>query len=111
MKSRIQFFLLLLYLAQNEAFQGCDGIMLKPRSLLHPLLESSFQGTISDASTALQCGRTRTKPCGWQKEGLLGDHKEEELIGHRSDSQAVSQGWTGRTGKRHGGQECPAPQL
>lgn len=111
MKSRIQFFLLLLYLAQNEAFQACDGIMLKPRSLLHPLLESSFQGMISDASTALQCGRTRTKPCGWQKEGLLGDHKEEELIGHRSDSQAVAQGWTGRTGKRHGGQECPAPQL
>ena len=110
-KSRILFFLLLLYLAQNEAFQACDGIMLKPRSLLHPLLESFFQGRISDVSRALQYGRTRTKSCGWQKEGLLNDHKEEELIAHRSGSQAVSQGWTGRTGKRHGGRECPAPQL
>lgn len=41
MKSRILFFLLLLYLAQHEALQVCDGIMLNPCSLLHPLLNTS----------------------------------------------------------------------
>lgn len=50
-------------------------------------------------------GGPALNPVGGKKECLLNDHKEGELIADRSDSEAVSQGWTGRTGRRHGGQE------
>lgn len=71
---------------------------------------SSKEGSVMPAQPFSAEG-PKLSSVGGKNNVLLNGHEWEELITRRCDFQAVSQGWVGRTEKKHGGQECPAPQL
>ena len=109
---------------QDTVFPFCSYICLKMElfrhvtvlclshvpSVTHCWNPSSREGSLMLAQP-FEARGPQLNPVGGGKESLLSGWEEEEPTAHRSDSQAVSQGWTGKTRRRRGGQERPALQL